>query len=171
MKIVELDAGLERIEPDREQRLRHHLADRLRDSPRGQQIAAPQPQARGRLVDRREERQPVDVIDVEMAKEDIRIGRAPRFDQSAQRPQSRARIEDQQAVAAPHLDARSIAAIARQLRLRTGEAAAHPPEPHADPGFRSPVSGRELRPGRFGRQALRYHGRGTFMTMGHCSQP
>ena len=49
-------------------------------------------------------------------------------ERSAQAAQTGARVEDQQVVAAPDLDARGISAIADGTRARTGNASPNPPE-------------------------------------------
>ncbi len=55
----------------------------------------------------------------------------------AEAAQARARVEDQQVVAAAHLQAGGVAAVARVVGTRTGDRAAHAPKGHGEIGSSS----------------------------------
>src|SRR5581483_10349934 len=70
----------------------------------------------------------VRVAEEEIGVDDIALGEQ----RVAEQPQPRAAVEDQPALAAEHLDAGGIAAVADGLGSRARNAAAHPPEANAE---------------------------------------
>ena len=72
------------------------------------------------------------MIKMRMGEEEIGVERLLALEVEAERPKAGAAIEDQQPAAAAHLDTGGVAAIPRELRTGTGDAAAHPPEPDSE---------------------------------------
>src|SRR6185295_5703000 len=82
-----------------------------------------------RIEQRPAERQPDYVIQMRMREEQVELG-CPVVGQGiAKLAQAGAGIEHQHMIAAAHLDARGVAAVAQRVGSGTGEAASHPPEP------------------------------------------
>ena len=83
--------------------------------------------------DRRlEERQPADMIEMQVAEEDVDLGRRLRPEGGAERRQARAGVDDEQSRAATDLDAGRVPAELAEAPARRGQRAAHTPEPHLE---------------------------------------
>src|SRR5262252_142324 len=81
----------------------------------------------------REERQAADMVEMGVAVEEIGVDRAALLHQLvAELPEARSAVEDQEALAAAHLDAGRVAAIADGFGPGAGDAAADAPEAHQD---------------------------------------
>ena len=129
-KIAEFRLRGEDVERHREERRLHHLAQHLLDAGVRLQMPGPEADVAVRLVARREKRHADDVIEMGVAVEQVEMqALAVAHQRIAERPQPRAAVEDQQTVAAAHLDTGGVAAIAHGLRPRARYAAAHAPKP------------------------------------------
>src|SRR3954447_4338130 len=122
-----LEAGRQLIEPHRKDRRRIDPLERRLGS-LAAEIAA---MGADQLVPdqrRLEERQAADVIEVEVAEEDVAFLRRVRAELCPQRRQAGPGIDDEEALAAAHLDARRVAAEFPECRAGSAHGAAHAPE-------------------------------------------
>src|SRR3546814_2985159 len=90
-------------------------------------MARPQADAVALVEKRGEERQADDVVVMGVGEEDVSLEGAVLAELLAERPQARSGVEDQQLVAATHLDAGSVAAIPRVTFAWTGDRATGSP--------------------------------------------
>ena len=128
---MEGDAGAENLDLHRKQRRTHDLAHDLLDARRRQQIAGPDADLVTVDEERREERQPRDVIEVAMGEENLDLAaRAVLHQRVAEWQQAGTGVEDQDVIAAGDFDARRIAAIANGVGTGTSDTAPHSPEPY-----------------------------------------
>src|SRR3546814_15840081 len=91
-------------------------------------MARPQADAVALVEKRGEERQADDVVVMGVGEEDVSLEGAVLAELLAERPQARSGVEDQQLVAATHLDAGSVAAIPRVTFAWTGDRATGSPK-------------------------------------------
>src|SRR5260370_17123737 len=85
-----------------------------------------------RIVERREERQPLTVVPMIMRQEQMDVARV--LQSRAQIADPGACVEDEQdVVGQPNFQARSVSTISQILRKRSGDGAADAPEPHIPP--------------------------------------
>src|SRR5256714_5273711 len=127
-KIAEFRLRGEDVERHREERRLHHLAQHLLDAGVRLQMPGPEANVAVRLVARREKRHADDVIEMGVAVEQVEMqALAVAHQRIAERPQPRAAVEDQQTVAAAHLDTGGGGALAPRLPPPARYAAAPPP--------------------------------------------
>ena len=129
-EVVEFKFGLQRIDLERKERKAHQLSHRLLDAAGGLQVAGPDADDLILHEQRREERQADEMIDVAVAEKDIEVGACSRLRPARCRarripvPASKIRV----CVAAAHLHAGGVAAIAQGRRAGAGDAAPDAPE-------------------------------------------
>src|SRR6202034_636148 len=101
---------------------------RLLDAPALRQAAEPEMEAVSRQVERREERDAADMVDMGVGEQHVRLDRrAGREQRAAERANPGAGIEDEQLVVASNFNAGRVAAIARSARTRHRDTATHTP--------------------------------------------
>ena len=81
-----------------------------------------------RVVERREEAQPLDVVEMEMRQADVELLGPVLGQLGAQGTNARSRVEDEARAVRRYLDARRVAAGTNRLRPRRGKRAAATPD-------------------------------------------
>src|SRR3954454_6171640 len=122
-----LEADRQLVEPHRKDRRRIDPLERRLGALAAEIAAmgADQPIADERRL---EERQAADVIEVEVAEEDVALLRRVRPELRPERRQAGPGIDDEEALAAAHLDARRVPAELPEPRARGAHGAPHAPE-------------------------------------------
>src|SRR3546814_13218091 len=93
----------------------------------GNQVSGPEADAVALVEQRREEGQADDVVVMRVREEDVGFQGAVLATLLAERPQARAGVDDQQLVAAVHLQAAGVAAVPQAALPWTGDSAARSP--------------------------------------------
>ena len=116
------------VERHREHGLVHVARDRLADAALFSEVPREHAERVVGLEGGGEEREPVHVVPVGVAEEDVGVERPFPPQLLAERADAGARVEDDEPRAHAHLDAARVPAEAHVGRRRAGDAPAHPPE-------------------------------------------
>jgi hypothetical protein len=91
-------------------------------------MTGPDADLAARLVERREERQADDMVEMRVGEEDVGMGRQRLHQLLAEGANAGAGIEDQHPIAATDFDTAGVAAVARIVGAAASNRAADPPE-------------------------------------------
>ena len=127
-EVLEDQLGPHHVDGDGEHRLVHLPGEHLADAARGPQMAGPDEEVMVLAIGRPEEREAIHVVPVGVGEEKDGLLDAVAEDRVAEAADAGARVEDDELVSRPHLDARGVPAISHVLRQGAGDAASHAPE-------------------------------------------
>jgi len=134
-EVAVLHAGVEDLRGHRKERRHHEFREHALQRQALAQVPGPQAKAVFRLEERPEEGQAADMVEMRVREEQIGVERLS-LEGLAQIPDAGAGVEEQQPLAAAHLERGGVAAVARGARAGAGDRAAHAPEAHAESGSR-----------------------------------
>ena len=134
-EIVEADSGLEDLQRHRVERRHHQVGQHAAQGHLVLEMAGPHAHGAVGAEQRREERQPADMIEMRMGEEDVEIVGTSLRQIEPQSANAGAGVEDQTLVAARDLETRRVAAVADIVRAGTRDRSTRAPETDREIGI------------------------------------